>query len=274
MFTSILRFGIGAILLPASLLLPQAASADDYGNTPATAYSTVVNHQLSGSIETAGDQDWFKVTVTDSRPNAAFEFRVYTMGGTDTWGALYDSNLNLLAWNDDGNRSSTYSPFNFWLTASGQYLSLKPGTYYLQVRHYSGSGTGSYKLFFDAYGAGADDRSNGSAEATEGGCGNTIGAPTVWSATQAINYPWDGDFTCIRISTRMRLTASSTATSLDMVGYLRDADGDIIQWSDDMNYYSNDFLLSTYLDPGTYFVHSRVYGYTNMGTYTINYRLE
>lgn len=80
----------------------------------ATAFYTYANDQLSGSIETGMDFDWFKFTVTDSTPGAVRMFKIYTMGTTDTYGELYNANGEWIHVNDDGGVPQTGSNLNFW----------------------------------------------------------------------------------------------------------------------------------------------------------------
>jgi hypothetical protein len=78
-------------------------AADDHGNSLATATPVTPGSATTGAIETAGDNDYFRVDV----PQAG-RLMVYTTGSTDTYGYLLDSSGNELERNDDGNdRSGT-----------------------------------------------------------------------------------------------------------------------------------------------------------------------
>ena len=83
------------------------------------------------AIDYAGDEDVFRITVPSSGT-----LTVYTTGITDTYGYLLDSSGNQLASNDDGGQSTNFS-FSYSVSA---------GTFYVRVRHYSPTGTGSYTI--------------------------------------------------------------------------------------------------------------------------------
>ncbi|MDP4182114.1 MAG: LamG-like jellyroll fold domain-containing protein [Bacillota bacterium] len=111
-------------------------AADDYGNTFSTAYTIACNTKISGSLEVAGDIDYFKFTTGSSGT-----YTVETYGSTDTYGYLYDSDANntLIAENDEGASEGN----NFSISSS----LLANHTYFVAVQHFDlVSGTGSYTL--------------------------------------------------------------------------------------------------------------------------------
>jgi len=107
---------------------------------------TLVNIDASGGNDSAtlsatldaGATDVYRIEVA----NAAVYLGAGTSGSTDTYGTLTDAAGNIIAQNDDANASVSY---NFGLGANVQ-----PGTYFLEVRGYSGSTTGAYELIIDA----------------------------------------------------------------------------------------------------------------------------
>ena len=104
---------------------------DDYGNTPAAAYSAPINGSLSGVVGIAGDEDWFRF-VTPSTGRLALG----STGSTDTTGTLYASDgITQIAFSDDDPAP------NFALSRL-----LPTGTYYLRVGHYFATGVGIYGL--------------------------------------------------------------------------------------------------------------------------------
>jgi len=64
-------------------------SEDDYGNDYSTATAVSLNSTRGGSIETAGDIDYFRVDVTSSGT-----LSVSTTGSMDTYGYLENSDCN------------------------------------------------------------------------------------------------------------------------------------------------------------------------------------
>jgi hypothetical protein len=90
------------------------------------------NYPTAATIGTAGDEDYYRFD-TSSGGTFAFE----TVGSTDTYGYLYDSNNNLLASDNDSGEGSNMK-IVYALTG---YQS-----YYVKICHASPDGTGSYGL--------------------------------------------------------------------------------------------------------------------------------
>ncbi|MBZ4666714.1 hypothetical protein [Mahella sp.] len=107
------------------------------GATANSAQRIYVNTSISDSIATAGQIDWF-VFKTSTGSGA---YNIYSTGSTDTYGELYKKTLSgkyeLISSNDDGGSGT-----NFRLE-----VGLNSNTdYYVKVRHYSSTRTGSYTL--------------------------------------------------------------------------------------------------------------------------------
>ena len=106
---------------------------DSVGNTCSTATNLSINGSINSSIDSAGDYDYFRITLLNNS-----NLTVKTTGYTDTYGYLKDSNCNTIASNDN----ASYSDSNFLITKS-----VNAGTYYIAVRHYwSSVRTGSYTV--------------------------------------------------------------------------------------------------------------------------------
>ncbi|MFA7345290.1 MAG: carboxypeptidase regulatory-like domain-containing protein [Terrimicrobiaceae bacterium] len=108
-----------------------APAADDHGNSISTATTVGQESTTPGNIETSGDNDFFRIDVTESGT-----LTVQTASSTDTYGYLLDSSGNELTSDDDNGPG-----YNFILS-----YPVSPGTYYVRVRFYSASETGSYQL--------------------------------------------------------------------------------------------------------------------------------
>ncbi len=117
--------GRGAPVLP-------RGTVDDHGNSCATATVIQPGLDVAGSLETPGDLDYFKFTLT-----SPMEVRLRTTGGTDTFGTLLDAGCSVITSNDD------HEGLNFQVSRV-----LDPGDYHLEIRHFSQAGTGSYVLEF------------------------------------------------------------------------------------------------------------------------------
>ncbi|MGB0910501.1 MAG: S8 family peptidase [Nitrospirales bacterium] len=89
------------------------------------------------SISQSGEKDWFKFTVTNQGLH-----RIETSGGTDVKMTLFGPGNQTveIAKDDDGGEG-----FNARVMTS-----LNPGEYFVQVEHYSATGTGAYKIFIQA----------------------------------------------------------------------------------------------------------------------------
>ena len=110
----------------------QPPPSDDHGNSFSSATSMSLNSSRNGRLEVNGDQDVFRVTVSESGT-----LSVSTSGGTDTVGALYDAAQVMLAQNDD----SGINGRNFGFDAA-----VSAGTYYVVVSGYDNATTGNYTL--------------------------------------------------------------------------------------------------------------------------------
>ena len=106
-------------------------NGDDHGDSNASATVVAIPSTTAGRLG-AGDEDYFRI---DAGQGA--RLRLETTGSVDTYGEFYDSQGTRIAHNDDQG-----SGLNFRIDAGP----LDAGAYYLKVRGYSGSSTGSYHL--------------------------------------------------------------------------------------------------------------------------------
>jgi len=107
-------------------------TADDFGDTVATAGTLTIGTNLSGRIDSTADVDVFKLVVP-----ATGTLTVQSGGTTDLLGELLDSGGNTVIATDD----DAGSWYNFSLQKPG----IAPGTYYLRVRHCC-QGGGTYTI--------------------------------------------------------------------------------------------------------------------------------
>ncbi len=214
---------------------------DDHGDSIATATSVGTTSTTSGRINTAGDNDYFRVQVGSSG-----RLTVYTAGSTDTFGYLLDSNGNTLDSKDD------VIGLNFQIERD-----VSPGTYYVRVRHYSSTATGDYVLEVRFTGALTDDHGNSTGAATSVGINSTTGG--------VINYAGDNDYFRVTVSEAGHLTVNTTG-STDTYGYLLDGSGNTITSHDG----ETNFRIERDVTAGTYYV--RVRHYSTTAT-TGNYQL-
>ena len=115
-------------------------NADDHADTFAGATSVSVPSTTAGELGEGGDKDYFRLVV-----DGATTLTVETTGSTDTFGTLFDGNEDSLETNDDAGAGA-----NFQIERAVQ-----AGTYYVEVRGFRSSTSGSYELVV----SGADDGS-------------------------------------------------------------------------------------------------------------------
>ncbi|MCB4759687.1 MAG: pre-peptidase C-terminal domain-containing protein, partial [Sulfurovum sp.] len=104
---------------------------EDHGDTKAKATSIDLNSTTSGSLEVVGDNDWFKIVVTN-----AGALVVETTGSLDTDITLYNAGGTQVAFDDNsgsGNNAKIAKK-------------VSSGTYYVKVNHHDSSETGNYLL--------------------------------------------------------------------------------------------------------------------------------
>ena len=133
---------IGVLLLAVSLILllssgqAEAQLVDDHGNYTAEASVLQLGSSEEGRIDYVNDIDVFELNL--SGRSGPVDIWVYTTGEIDTIGGLYDSNPNLIAFNDDSLIRGRRSNFQIRQRVS-------PGTYYIVVRSFR-FGTGDYTI--------------------------------------------------------------------------------------------------------------------------------
>lgn len=219
---------------------------DDHGNDLANATSIALNATTRGSIETAGDEDWFSLYIPEYG-----DLTVNTGGTTNTVGQILDSNGSVLA-EDNGIDGG-----NFEIT-----ISLFAGTFYIKVSAPENT-VGEYLLIteFEEIDEGLliDDHGNDVESAT-----NVI----LGQATSGyIETDGDIDFFRVELSTSTQLI-SYTSGSLDTLGQLLDEDGEVLSEDDDSGTGRN-FRIESELEPGTYFLRISAWADTT-GPYVLN----
>lgn len=123
----------GAYTLAASELA--VSTGDDHGNASTTATVLSIGTTVNGRLESGGDEDYFGFDA-DAGSVYRFETRLGTL--SDTTLALFDGNgTALLDFNDDGGEGRA---------SSIEWAAPRNGRYYLRVRAFSATQTGTYEL--------------------------------------------------------------------------------------------------------------------------------
>lgn len=152
-------------------------TADDFGNTAATASAVAVSSSVSGKLEKTGDTDWFAFQAT-----AGKKYILSTTLSTlkDSVLYLYGSNgKTKLAYNDDYG-TSTASRISWTATSSG--------TYYVVVGGYGGKLTGTYVLTVQMAGS---TTSKTSSLGLDGGDAVPLVLSVTSTAEDTLSREWD-----------------------------------------------------------------------------------
>ena len=144
------------------------ATTSDVTGDASTAVSLAVGAAYIESIATAGDHDWFRLSLT---AGVAYQFDQIKLNGSsiDSYLRLRDTSGNQLAYNDDsgGNLNSLFT-----------YTPTSTGTYYLDAGGYNNTSTGNYMLSVvhrEQGTSGADSLSGtAGADQFEGGSGDDV----------------------------------------------------------------------------------------------------
>ena len=116
------------------------AQADDHGQYFDTATTLLLGDSTAGRIDPGYDRDVFKLDLSGT--SGTTDVWIHTTGELDTLGWLYDSNGDLLAFNDDSYIVGRDYGFNIR-------RNLSSGVYYISVRSWAGA-IGDYTLHAEA----------------------------------------------------------------------------------------------------------------------------
>lgn len=141
--------GLGGYKISAAIA---AISADDFSNNSATTGVLTVGGQVSGNIELATDEDWFKVSL-QAGTTYSFELTgIDSGGGTLGFGVSHHPYLSLF------NTNGIYQSAAYNGGTNGDPVMLftpaTSGTYFLAASELYDTGTGSYTLKAKAVGTG------------------------------------------------------------------------------------------------------------------------
>ena len=114
----------------------QNPGSDTVPANTGTTFNIAVGGTQNGYVNTAGDQDWYRVTLTAGQ---AYEISLTGTSGLDTYLRLLDANGRQIAYNDDSGGT---------LSAGFTFIAETTGTYYISAQAY-GSNTGAYSLHID-----------------------------------------------------------------------------------------------------------------------------
>ena len=184
-----------------------AQTADDHGDTLSDATNLPLGSSIPGRIDPGDDLDVFRLDLSGA--SGQTHFWIYTTGTLDTLGRLYDSNIELLTFNDDTISGGVIVETNFRFS-----WTLSPGIYYVAVYSADSTTTGDYTIH-----ATADDHGHYSDAATSLSLGS--------SATGRIAPGFDRDVFKLDLSGTSGTTDVwiYTTGELDTRGWLYDSSG-------------------------------------------------
>src|SRR5574337_241989 len=217
------------------------------------------NQNYKKSLDIAGDKDYYRIDIPASPVGTAYDwYAFYLNSGFDSYGTLYDSTGKEISKNDDGNGNRDFKIS----------IQLSAGTYYLEVRAYNNTATGSYVLRADKI-TGSDD--NYSFE-------TAVDLPLNSDYKAALDFghaTYGGDKDYYRIDIPESPVGSAydrytcyLNSGFDSYGTLYDSTGKEISKNDNGNG-NRDFKISIQLTPGTYYLEVRAYYNTATGSYIV-----
>lgn len=219
------------------------AQQDDHGDTFATATLVTLGSSIHGYLHDGDDWDVFKLDL--SSESGTTDIWAYTAGSDedgDTVGGLYDSEANLIAFNDDGFLRGGRSHFNLRKT-------VPPGVYYIVVVSFKGEPT-RYTLRVE----GVTDPGSDTASAAS----LQIESP----AGGAIDAMGDADYFKLEVTSRTHLIIEALSTNqTPLAADLLDAEGN----ETSVNIYRlfltgsgfrswSGFRIRDDFDPGAYYI--------------------
>ncbi|UCG66943.1 MAG: PPC domain-containing protein, partial [Deltaproteobacteria bacterium] len=119
------------------LLLPSVVFADDHGNTYSAATPISTDGTLyDGEIEIGGDVDYFSFSAASGYRYVILTSQLVVL--FDTFIHLYDTDGTTELASDDDSGQDLFSRI-VWQANS-------PGTYYVRVKHFNDTDTGTYNI--------------------------------------------------------------------------------------------------------------------------------
>jgi hypothetical protein len=163
---------VNGFVAPVTFLTSNSpAGTDDHGNTTGTATQIGLGSTYSGNIESGGDVDVFRFSTSGSGAVTGF-----TTSSIDTYCDLLNSSGSVIASDDDSGSGN-----NCQVTKTG----LSSGTYFMRIRHYSSSGTGTYQVRVNFT---ASSGSSGSTGFTAISVGSSVNASVAQGASMKYSF--------------------------------------------------------------------------------------
>lgn len=229
-------------------------TTDDYAGSTSTTGAIAAGGSVTGNIETVGDNDWFRISLT-----AGNSYRFDLIGGTlwDPYLTLLNSSGTSLLTNDDSGALPLDSRLTYTASTTGvYYLSARSSPYAL-----SGTGIGTYTITATQTGSTDDYAGSVATTGTLAAGGTTSGAIEVGS---------DSDWFRVTLTAgttyRMNLTGVTLA---DTWLVLRNSSGTQLTLDYNSGPGAHSQITYTPTSTGTYYLDAQGYLSTHTGTYTL-----
>jgi hypothetical protein len=235
-------------------------SGDIVGSTSTTS-SLALNSSTGGTIDGAGDQDWFSIFLN---AGTTYTFRQSMAGGSnlDSLLRLMNSSGTQVASNDDGG-GNTNSLISFVPTASG--------TYYVSAGGYASS-TGAYSLSASASGGAASTPTPTPSGDIVGSTSTTSSLALNSSTGGTIDGAGDQDWFSIFLNAGTTYTfrqSMAGGSNLDSLLRLMNSSGTQVASNDDGGGNTNSLISFVPTASGTYYVSAGGYA-SSTGAYSLS----
>ncbi len=234
------------------------STADDFAASTATTGVLTVGATLTGTIGTAGDVDWVRVSLT-----SGVLYRFDARGSASSGGSLTDPYLQIL--NSSGTALFTDNDSGAGADARLMFRPSTTGTYYLGMRANSASATGTYTL---AATANPDDYA--ATTATTGTV--AVGATAEGLIETAGDRDWFRTTLTAGTTYTIRVTGTATGSAVrwtDSAVVLRNSGGTQVGANTRSGLGASAALTFTPTTTGTYFIDARAYS-AGVGSYTVS----
>jgi len=243
-----------------TLSLSRDGLADDFAGDTSTEGRIAVGGSATGTLEVAGDSDWFAATLS-----AGTRYRV-SLNGTETaddtlddpWLGLFDAEGNFIDGNDDGGPG---------LNSALEFTAGRSGSFFFAAEAFAGRDTGSFTLELDRLGASDDFAGD---PTTQGRI--DVGESVTGTIETARDQDWFRfDFAPGQVlGIDLEGQATGAGDLRDPVLSIRDPGGNVLLFNDDGGTGLNSRLEIETTGTGTVFLSARAFSPSDTGSFTLS----
>ena len=237
---------------------PETAMTDDYAGSTATTGTVAVNGSVSGTLESAGDTDWFAVSLVAGE---TYSLAMNGIALADPFMTVYDASGQPITSNDDG---------GFGLNARLDFSPTVTGTYYIEAAAFQGGQTGSYEVVVTQLTSGTGTGETGRNDDYAGDASTSGDLAVGTSITGDLESGGDRDWFALTLAAGESVFIELTGGTLsDPYLTLYDENGDVLLQNDDFNGFDS-ALSYTATSSETVYIEAAAYDATLTGTYTVS----